>query len=47
MARAEHVDIQFPTRTERNLQPTSEPRERMVLKTVNATNEAPKGAGLS
>jgi hypothetical protein len=41
MARAEHVDIQFPTWTERNLQPTWGPRERMELKPASPAHEGP------
>jgi hypothetical protein len=41
MARAEHVDIEFPTWTERNLQPTSDPRERMELKPASPADEVP------
>jgi hypothetical protein len=41
MARAEHVDVQFPTWTERNLQPPSEPRERMELKPASLADEIP------
>ena len=39
MARAEHVDVQFPTLAERNLQPPSEPRERMELKLASPADE--------
>jgi hypothetical protein len=41
MARGEHVDIQFRTWTERNLQPNSQSPEYMVLKTLSAANEVP------
>ena len=41
MARAEHVDIQFRTWTQRNLQPNSQSPEYMVLKTVSAGNKVP------
>jgi hypothetical protein len=41
MALAEHVHIQSPTWTERNLQPTSEPRGRMALKPASRVDEVP------
>ncbi len=41
MARAEHVNLQLRTWTQRNLQPNSQPPKCMVLKTVSAANEVP------
>jgi hypothetical protein len=41
MARGEHVDIQFRTWTQRNVQSNSQSPEYMVLKTVTAANEVP------
>ena len=41
MARAEHVNLQLRTWTQRNLQPNSQPPKCMVLKTVRAANEVP------
>lgn len=41
MARAEHVDVQFPTWAERNFQSHSEPRERMELKLARSADEIP------
>lgn len=39
MARAEHVNLQLRTWTQRNLQPNSQPPKCMGLKTVSAANE--------
>lgn len=41
MARAEHVHIQSPIWTERNLQLTSSPRERMELRPAGPADEVP------
>ena len=46
MARAEHVHVQFPIWSERDLQPTLEPRGRIELKRASPADEIPGYAQL-